>query len=89
MTCLRTHVLVWPETKRAKPRASGVIRRLSAEIGLSVCRLSLAAVVEHAMEQRWVRDPFDRLIVAPASANEAALITKDENIRRHYRRAVW
>jgi len=77
------------EIKRVKAAAAGVIRRLSAEIGLSVCQLPFASVVEHALEQRWVRDPFDRLIVAHASANSAALITKDEKIRRHYRRAVW
>ena len=39
--------------------------------------------------RKWVRDPFDRLIVAQAIANEAPLVTKDEKIRRHYRRAVW
>lgn len=77
------------EIKRVKAAAAGVIRRLSTEIGLSVCQLPFAAVVEHALDQRWVRDPFDRLIVAHASANSAALITKDEKIRRHYRRAVW
>jgi PIN domain nuclease of toxin-antitoxin system len=41
------------------------------------------------MHQKWVRDPFDRLIVAQASANDAPLITKDEKIRRHYKRAIW
>jgi PIN domain nuclease of toxin-antitoxin system len=41
------------------------------------------------VHQKWVRDPFDRLIVAQASANDAPLITKDEKIRRHYKRAIW
>jgi PIN domain nuclease of toxin-antitoxin system len=36
-----------------------------------------------------VRDPFDRLMVAHAAANRAALITRGEEIQRHYRRAVW
>jgi PIN domain nuclease of toxin-antitoxin system len=51
--------------------------------------LTFAAVVENALQQKWIRDPFDRLIVAQASTNEAPLVTKDEKIRRHYRRAVW
>lgn len=77
------------EIKRVKSKAAGVIRRLSAELGLSVCPLPFAAVVEHALQHRWVRDPLDRLIVAHANAHEAPLITKDERIRRHYRRAIW
>jgi PIN domain nuclease of toxin-antitoxin system len=77
------------EIKRAKTTARKVIERLSAEIGLAVCRLPFASVVEHALDQAWTRDPFDRLIVAHARANDASLITRDERIRRHYRRSVW
>lgn len=77
------------EIKRSKASALKVIERLSAEIGLSVCRLPFASVVEHALDQAWTRDPFDRLIVANARANDAPLITKDERIRRHYRRSIW
>jgi len=43
---------------------------------------------EHVSSE-WTRDPFDRLIVAHAAANDARLLTKDEKIRRHYKRAVW
>ena len=46
-------------------------------------------MVEQALLQKWIRDPFDRLIVAHAAANDAPLITRDEKIRRHYKRAVW
>ncbi len=37
----------------------------------------------------WTRDPFDRIITAQASLNEALLITKDGSIRKNYARAVW
>lgn len=43
----------------------------------------------HALKESWTRDPFDRLIVANAKAAGAPLITKDERIRKHYRRAIW
>ena len=69
--------------------ASRVIETLTRTIGLSVCSLPFAKVVESALHQKWGRDPFDRLIVAHASANDAPLITKDEKIRRHYKRAIW
>jgi PIN domain nuclease of toxin-antitoxin system len=77
------------EIKRLKATAVKVVERLSVEIGLSVCQLPFASVVDHALDQAWVRDPFDRLIVANASANDAPLITKDEHIRRHYRQSIW
>jgi PIN domain nuclease of toxin-antitoxin system len=77
------------EIKRARTTAFKVIERLSSEIGLAVCRLPFASVVESAIDLAWTRDPFDRLIVAHASANEAPLVTRDERIRRHYKRSIW
>lgn len=77
------------EIKRLKATAAMVIERLSVEIGLSVCQLPFASIVEHALDQAWVRDPFDRLIVANANVNDAPLITKDEHIRGHYRQSIW
>ena len=77
------------EIGRAKTPPPKVIETLSNDIGLSICQLPFSAVVESALDQKWVRDPFDRLIVAHASANDAPLITRDQKIRRHYRRAVW
>jgi len=77
------------EIKRLRAVALKVIERLSSEIGLAVCRLPFTSVIEHAVEQSWTRDPFDRLIVAQASANDAALVTKDREIREHYKRSIW
>jgi PIN domain nuclease of toxin-antitoxin system len=74
---------------RAREPAPRVVETLSRDIGLSVCDLPFAAVVEQGLHQKWIRDPFDRLIVAHAAANDAPLITRDEKIRRHYKRAVW
>jgi PIN domain nuclease of toxin-antitoxin system len=51
--------------------------------------VSPALVLGHALEQSWIRDPFDRLIIAQANANEAALVTKDAEIRGHYKRSIW
>ncbi|HLK18433.1 MAG TPA: PIN domain-containing protein [Bryobacteraceae bacterium] len=74
---------------RAKDPASKVVEALSRDIGLTVCELPFTAVVEQALYETWVRDPFDRLIVSHAAANEAPLITRDEKIRRYYKRAIW
>jgi PIN domain nuclease of toxin-antitoxin system len=77
------------EIGRIEPAASKVIEALSAEVGLRVCDLPFAVVVQHALKEKWGRDPFDRLIVANARAADATLVSKDTRILRHYSRAVW
>jgi PIN domain nuclease of toxin-antitoxin system len=77
------------EIGRLTPGASAVIAALAEDIGLTICRLPFSTVVERALQEKWIRDPFDRLIVANAKANDAPLVTRDEKIREHYRRALW
>jgi PIN domain nuclease of toxin-antitoxin system len=77
------------EIRRLRAGAAAIMAELSERTALQICDLAFSTVLEAALPEAWVRDPFDRLIVAQASANRAALITKDELIRRNYRRAVW
>ncbi len=77
------------EIKRLKAVAVKVIERLSSEIGLTVCRLPFQSVLDEALHQSWTRDPFDRLIVGQARANNAVLVSKDQEIRSHYKRTIW
>ena len=49
----------------------------------------LEAIVEQARGLDWTRDVFDRLIVAQAALDGAALVTTDRAIRKHYPKAVW
>ena len=77
------------ERNKLTVSGAGIIGALKRDIGLNVCELPFAIVAENALGLKWTRDPFDRLLVAHAMANDAPLITKDEKIRRHYKRAVW
>ncbi len=77
------------EIGRMRISAEKMIAILEAQIGLRVCSLPFHEVVTHALKESWTRDPFDRLIVANAKAAGASLVTKDERIRKHYRRAIW
>jgi len=77
------------EIGRLKAAAPKIIGELAEDIGLRVCELPFSKIVECALAEKWIRDPFDRLIVGHAKANEAPLVTKDAKIRQHYRRAVW
>ncbi len=77
------------ETKRCSVAAHVILKELQSEIGLSVCDLPFDVVAAKATEIAWTRDPFDRLIVANASCRGVRLLTKDANIRRHAKFAVW
>ncbi len=70
--------------------ANEILAHLAQRIGLGVCQLPMAVIVDHAIPVKWTREPADRLIVANAIArNEAPLITSDRRIREHYANAIW
>ena len=77
------------ETGRIRARAQTIFAELQESLGLSICDLPFAEVSIASLQQKWTRDPFDRLIVAQAFARGARLITKDRFIRRHFKDAVW
>ena len=77
------------EIGRLKTSSSKIVSALEKDVGLRACDLPFSKVVEAALDQRWVRDPFDRLIVGQAKANDAPLVTKDEKLRANYKRAIW
>jgi len=67
-----------------------VLRKLEHELGLRLCDLPFMDVAKAALDEKWTRDAFDRIIVAQARLNGlAGLISADENIAKHYLRAVW
>ena len=67
-----------------------IVGDLASSIGLSVCQLPMAHVIQKAIPLKWTRDPGDRLIVANAlAANEAPLISKDATIREFYKNTIW
>jgi len=77
------------EIRRTAEPARSVVETLRREVGLKVCDLPFADVVEVAWAQDWTRDPFDRLIVSQAALRGAALATKDGAIHEHFQLAVW
>lgn len=45
---------------------------------------SLTAVIGHALELEWTRDPFDRLLAAHSRARRVPLCSLDRRIREHH-----
>jgi len=76
------------EIKRIKVPARRIFYSLAAEIGLKICNASFPDVARKALEERWTRDPFDRIIVAQARLHGARLVTKDRLLRSRYPHAL-
>ncbi len=77
------------EIGRTRVPSAEVLAALAADIGLAVADISLAKAVAAATLHPWTRDPFDRLIVASASALGHRLLTADRSIRKHFAGATW
>ena len=78
------------EIGRSALRAEDVLRKLEHELDAAVCDLPFPEIARAALDEKWTRDPFDRIIVAQARVNGLApLITSDELIAKKYPRAVW
>lgn len=78
------------ELGKTKFPARDLLEKVQHETSVRLCDLPFSTVSAAALDEKWTRDPFDRLIVANAKANGFAwLISADEHIRNHYPRAVW
>jgi len=76
------------EIGKVKDRASAIIDYLYNKIGLKTDNVYLLDIINIAVTETWIRDPFDRLIVAHCKFYDAHLITKDERIRKNYFRVI-
>lgn len=77
------------EVGKTRRGAAPVLQSLEREIGLRRCDLPFADVVDEALQERWTRDPFDRIAVAQARLRGAPLLTRDRGIHANFEAAVW
>ncbi len=77
------------EIKRVKYEPGLIIDSLIDEIGLIYSDNNFESIVRQAIHLSFTRDPFDRVIVADASINNSKLISKDGNIKKHYKNTIW
>lgn len=78
------------EINRIRLSSQDVMLKLKAELGVEVCDSSFPSLIDIAVNEKWTRDPFDRIIVSHAKANGLLpLISADETIRKNYLKTVW
>ncbi|MGH3851157.1 MAG: type II toxin-antitoxin system VapC family toxin [Pseudonocardiaceae bacterium] len=86
---VRLELAYLAEIGRLKAGPNDVVQSLHAQLGLGVCTVDFAAVVDAALSLSWTRDPFDRLIVGHSIAGGHDLLTADATIRREAPNAIW
>ncbi len=77
------------EIERIREKADKVISQLYDHIGLQIHNIPLNVLIEHSLNESWTRDPFDRFITCHARIEGGYLITRDQNIRANYNKALW
>jgi PIN domain nuclease of toxin-antitoxin system len=65
------------------------IALIDRELNIVIEDQRFAEIVNASLAYSWTRDPFDRLIVAQASLDDATLVTRDRTIRKNYAKALW
>jgi PIN domain nuclease of toxin-antitoxin system len=75
---------------KASRGATVVYEHLHSKLGVTLCDFPFPLIAREALTCDWTTDPFDRIIVSHAKANNnAVLITADMRIAEHYAGARW
>lgn len=77
------------EIGRLNYNANTIVSSLFNTINLNVCKSSFDSIGYESLKHNWTRDPFDRVIVANASASGSLLLSRDRKILDNYDGAVW
>lgn len=78
------------EIGRIRIRSRDVLLKVESELGARLCDFPFGRITAVSLDEKWTRDPFDRLIVSNAKANAfSALISADEEIGRNYPKTIW
>ena len=77
------------EIGRLQATGHDVLQDLDGRIGIRKSSAPFARIIEEARQLTWTRDPFDRIIVATALADDVVLVTRDATILANHDRARW
>ena len=69
--------------------AETIVSHLEKYIDLRVDEGDFREIVKISINEKWTRDPFDRIIVAHAKLKDLTLISKDTTINKNYFRAMY
>jgi PIN domain nuclease of toxin-antitoxin system len=76
------------EIGRIKTDSDTIVKYLKKKIGLNIDKSNFYKIINVALEEKWTRDPFDRIIVAHSKFRDAYLVTKDEKIAEYHSKII-
>ncbi len=76
------------EIGRIKDNSETICGYLEKNINLRIEDSSFLEISKISINEKWTRDPFDRIIVAHSKLKDYTLITKDQNIKKNYFRTI-
>ncbi|MBM3699582.1 MAG: type II toxin-antitoxin system VapC family toxin [Actinobacteria bacterium] len=77
------------EIEKIKDNSETILGYLEKNIGLRVQNSDFKEIIKISLNEKWTRDPFDRIIVAHAKYMDLTLISKDEKITKNYFRTIY
>lgn len=77
------------ERKRIRCTSKKIIGELSDILTVTISSVPFNDTIAEAKNIHWTRDPFDRIIVAEAKIQKTSLITKNQIIRKNYKKTIW
>jgi len=77
------------EIGRIKVRPGTAINSLIKTIGLKESDIAFNRVIEEALKLKWIRDVFDRLLVAEAKTLKYGFVSADRDIQANFKSTIW
>jgi PIN domain nuclease of toxin-antitoxin system len=77
------------EIGKISEKAKTITAFLAKKIDLKIDDEYFLNIIHVAAEEKWTRDPFDRIIVSHAKCRDASLISKDGQIKKHYKKTIF
>lgn len=77
------------EIERIKDNSETICNFLEKNIGLKLEESSFSEIIKISLNEKWTRDPFDRIIVAHSKLKDYILISKDKKINKNYFRTIY
>ena len=77
------------EIERIKDNSETICSFLEKNIDLKIEKSSFLEIIKISLNEKWTRDPFDRIIVAHSKLKDYTLISKDKKINKNYFRTIY
>lgn len=77
------------EIKKIKDNSETICNFLEKTIDLKIEKSSFPEIIKISLNEKWTRDPFDRIIVAHSKLKDYTLISKDKKINKNYFKTLY